>query len=500
MIKKTLCFTNPAYLSLHQCQLVIRLPEVVENENLSNVLKEQAERTIPVEDIGVVVLDHRRITITSGALDALLENNCAVITCNAQGHPVGLLLPLSGNTLQSERFREQIASSLPLRKQLWQQTIKQKITNQATVLRSVTGNDEKCMQVWAEQVRSGDPDNIEARAAAHYWQHLFPELPHFVRAREGEPPNNLLNYGYAILRAVVARALVGSGLLPTLGIHHHNRYNAYCLADDIMEPYRPYVDRLVLNIMLFAILQKYEFSSKSQHPAGDAHGAIVVCDTAKVRVFKQITTKDGGKASQLTLFAILQKYEFSSKSQQNCTTSRKVICCLRYCKSTSFQANHNNKSHKWNFTTVVCDTAKVRVFKQITTDFSFQRIADLLFAILQKYEFSSKSQQITSSSGYSLSCLRYCKSTSFQANHNPYCSQLRNDSVVCDTAKVRVFKQITTNLLFVCAIPRCLRYCKSTSFQANHNNAIPEYKHLLVVCDTAKVRVFKQITTPLNCV
>ena len=228
MIKKTLCFTNPTYLSLHQCQLVIRLPEVVENENLSNVLKEQAERTIPVEDIGVVVLDHRRITITSGALDALLENNCAVITCNAQGHPVGLLLPLSGNTLQSERFREQIASSLPLR---------------------VTGNDEKCMQVWAEQVRSGDPDNIEARAAAHYWQHLFPELPHFVRAREGEPPNNLLNYGYAILRAVVARALVGSGLLPTLGIHHHNRYNAYCLADDIMEPYRPYVDRLVLNII-----------------------------------------------------------------------------------------------------------------------------------------------------------------------------------------------------------------------------------------------------------
>ena len=249
MIKKTLCFTNPAYLSLHQCQLVIRLPEVVENESLSNVLKEQAERTIPVEDIGVVVLDHRRITITSGALDALLENNCAVITCNAQGHPVGLLLPLSGNTLQSERFREQIASSLPLRKQLWQQTIKQKITNQAAVLRSVTGNDEKCMQVWAEQVRSGDPDNIEARAAAYYWQHLFPELPHFVRTREGEPPNNLLNYGYAILRAVVARALVGSGLLPTLGIHHHNRYNAYCLADDIMEPYRPYVDRLVLNII-----------------------------------------------------------------------------------------------------------------------------------------------------------------------------------------------------------------------------------------------------------
>ena len=191
MIKKTLCFTRPAYLSLHQCQLVIRLPEVEENDSLSNVLKEQAERTIPVEDIGVVVLDHRRITITSGALDALLQNNCAVITCNAQGHPAGLLLPLSGNTLQSERFREQIKSSLPLRKQLWQQTIKQKIINQAAVLRSVTGNYEKCMQLWAEQVRSGDPDNIEARAAAHYWQHIFPQVPHFVRAREGEPPNNL---------------------------------------------------------------------------------------------------------------------------------------------------------------------------------------------------------------------------------------------------------------------------------------------------------------------
>ena len=249
MIKKTLCFTNPTYLSLHQCQLVIRLPEVVESDSMSHVLKEQAERTIPVEDIGVVVLDHRRITITTAALDALLENNCVVITCNAQSHPVGLMLPLSGNTLQSERFRVQLDASLPLRKQLWQQTIKQKIANQAVVLRSVTGNDEKCMQVWAEQVRSGDPDNIEARAAAHYWQHLFPEIPHFVRAREGEPPNNLLNYGYAILRAVVARALVGSGLLPTFGIHHHNRYNAYCLADDIMEPYRPYVDRHVLGIV-----------------------------------------------------------------------------------------------------------------------------------------------------------------------------------------------------------------------------------------------------------
>jgi CRISPR-associated endonuclease cas1, NMENI subtype len=116
-------------------------------------------------------------------------------------------------------------------------------------LRQVTGKEEKGMKVWAEGVRSGDPDNIEARAAAYYWRHLFPDIPMFVRGREGEPPNNLLNYGYAILRAVIARALVGSGLLPTLGIHHHNRYNAYCLADDMMEPYRPYVDQQVIKIM-----------------------------------------------------------------------------------------------------------------------------------------------------------------------------------------------------------------------------------------------------------
>lgn len=163
--------------------------------------------------------------------------------------PVGLLLPLCGNTTQNERFRDQLEASVPLKKQLWQQTVKQKIQNQAYVLAQVTGKEEKGMNVWADNVRSGDPDNIEARAAAYYWRYLFSDIPMFVRGREGEPPNNLLNYGYAILRAVIARALVGSGLLPTLGIHHHNRYNAYCLADDIMEPYRPYVDQLVIEII-----------------------------------------------------------------------------------------------------------------------------------------------------------------------------------------------------------------------------------------------------------
>ena len=249
MIKKTLCFSNPIYLSLRNAQLVLHIPEVENNKTLPEAIKKEAERTIPIEDIGVVILDNRRITITSGVMEALLENNCAVITCNQKSMPVGLLLPLCGNTTQNERFRSQLEASLPLRKQLWQQTIKQKILNQEYVLRTNTDKETNCMRVWSNDVRSGDPDNLEARAAAYYWKNLFINYPNFVRDREGTPPNNLLNYGYAILRAIIARALVGSGLLPTLGIHHHNRYNAYCLADDIMEPYRPYVDQLVLDII-----------------------------------------------------------------------------------------------------------------------------------------------------------------------------------------------------------------------------------------------------------
>lgn len=164
--------------------------------------------------------------------------------------PVGLLLPLYGHSTQNERFRSQLAASLPLRKQLWQQTIRAKIENQACVLGKMTEVENRCMFVWASDVRSGDPDNLEARAAAYYWRNFFSkEHPDFTREREGAAPNNLLNYGYAILRAVIVRSLVCSGLLPTLGIHHHNRYNAYCLADDIMEPYRPYVDELVMRII-----------------------------------------------------------------------------------------------------------------------------------------------------------------------------------------------------------------------------------------------------------
>ncbi|MBR5254491.1 MAG: type II CRISPR-associated endonuclease Cas1 [Bacteroidales bacterium] len=248
MIKRTLCFTNPAYLSLKNSQLVIKLPEVETNSSLPESFRAETIKTIPIEDIGVVVLDNKRITITQGVLEALLENNCAVITCNESHLPVGMHLPLVGNTTQTERMRFQIEASLPLKKQLWQQTISAKIQNQALVLRQMRGTEVRNMLKWASEVKSGDSENLEARAAVYYWQNAFPLIENFTRSREGVSPNNLLNYGYAILRAIVARALVSSGLLTTLGIHHRNKYNAYCLADDVMEPYRPYVDRLVMQL------------------------------------------------------------------------------------------------------------------------------------------------------------------------------------------------------------------------------------------------------------
>jgi CRISPR-associated protein Cas1 len=255
MIKRTLYFGNPSYLSLKNKQLVIKLPEIEKSDSLPDLFKAECIKTISIEDIGIVILDNKQITLTHGLIEALLENNCALITCGSNRMPVGLLLPLEGNTVQSERFTAQIEASLPLKKQLWQQTVQAKIENQAAVLKKCHGTEIGNMLKWVEQVRSGDVDNMEARAAVYYWKNLFPDIENFVRGREEMPPNNMLNYGYAVLRAIVARALVASGLLPTLGIHHHNRYNAYCLADDIMEPYRQFVDKLVLELT-----NKYELN------------------------------------------------------------------------------------------------------------------------------------------------------------------------------------------------------------------------------------------------
>lgn len=242
MIKRTLYFSNPAYLSLKDKQLLIDLP------HLKTLGEKESKKTIAIEDIGLLVLDHQQITITHACMAALLENNASIVTCDHTHHPTGMLLPLDGSHTQSEKFRYQIDASQPLKKNLWQQTIKAKILNQAAVLYK-RGIDCDNMFYWAKSVRSGDPDNYEGRAAAYYWKTVFPQKMEFFRGREGDPPNNLLNYGYAILRAIVARGLVSSGLLPTLGIHHRNKYNAYCLADDIMEPYRPYLDEIVLGII-----------------------------------------------------------------------------------------------------------------------------------------------------------------------------------------------------------------------------------------------------------
>lgn len=253
MIKKTLYFGHATYLSLKDQQLVIRSPDLEAGEE-SEEKKKETIRTIPIEDIGLMVLDSSRLTLTQNLLTALLANNTAVVICDLKRMPTGLVMPLESNLLQSERFRDQIDATEPLKKQLWQQTMQAKIMNQAAVLHQKTGDPIKNMEVMAKNVKSGDPENKEGQAAVYYWSHLFPEIPQFDRGREGCAPNQALNYGYAILRAIVARSLVGSGLLPTLGIHHRNRYNAYCLADDIMEPYRAYVDQCVIEMMRERVL------------------------------------------------------------------------------------------------------------------------------------------------------------------------------------------------------------------------------------------------------
>lgn len=237
MIKKTLYFENACYLKKKDLQLVVEYPE-----------KEKECRKVPIEDVGMVVIDCQQVTLSHALIMALMENNAALVSCNSKHMPYGLMLPMAEHHAFTEKLYAQLESSEPLRKNLWQQTVAAKISNQAAMLEKV-GIAAKNMRHWAGEVKSGDPDNYEGRAAAYYWDNLFITYDSFRRHRNGDAPNNLLNYGYAILRAIVARALVGSGLFTALGIHHKNKYNPYCLADDIMEPYRPYVDALVLEIL-----------------------------------------------------------------------------------------------------------------------------------------------------------------------------------------------------------------------------------------------------------
>lgn len=239
MIKRTLYFGNPGYLHLKEGQLAWEGAD-----------DESTRATIPVEDIGMVLVDHTRITVSHGLMVALLANNAVVIHCNEKHMPAGLFVANEANTRYSEVVKTQLEASVPLNKQLWQQLIKAKIGNQADVI-AFTGQEAEHLRNLANQVLSGDKGNLEGQAAAWYFSRLFGKESRFRRKRDGEPPNHLLNYGYAIVRAVVARGLAGSGLLGVVGIHHRNKYNAWCLADDIMEPYRPYVDRLVVEVVSF---------------------------------------------------------------------------------------------------------------------------------------------------------------------------------------------------------------------------------------------------------
>ncbi len=195
---------------------------------------------VPFEDLGILILGNAQTTLTRSALASCAENGSAVLVCGRDHHPVGLMLPLAGNIVHARRLRAQIDAGLPLKKRLWQKLVQAKLENQAAVVKDDEDATRKIRSL-ARDVKSGDHDNREAQGARLYWPAIFKD-PEFRREREGPPPNGLLNYGYAILRAAAARALCGAGLHPAIGLHHHNRENPFALADDVMEPYRPYVD------------------------------------------------------------------------------------------------------------------------------------------------------------------------------------------------------------------------------------------------------------------
>lgn len=230
MSKRILSLSNPFHLSTKLGQVVIL------NKDTDD------EITRSIEDLGFMIIDHPQITFTTALMQVLADNNIAVVFCDSKHHPSSMLLNLDVHHIQGERFRAQVSASEPLKKQLWQQTVKAKIRNQAKVL-ELAGQRPIALLNLANKVASGDTANCEAQAARIYFRQLFGE--NFIRERYGPPPNPSLNYGYTILRAAVARALVGSGLLVTLGIHHHNKYNSFALADDIVEPFRPFNDWLI---------------------------------------------------------------------------------------------------------------------------------------------------------------------------------------------------------------------------------------------------------------
>lgn len=235
VVRKTVEFSTPGTrLSVAHRQLVIERPEL-------------PRATLPIEDLGVVIVDDLRATYTQAVFLELLEAGATVMVTGRDHLPAGMMLPLDAHHIQTERHRSQVEASLPVKKRIWQQIVSAKIAQQGRVLEHFTGSHDGLLPM-ARRVRSGDPDNLEAQAAQRYWPHLFGR--DFRRDREAEGVNALLNYGYAVIRAAVARAVVAAGLIPSLGVFHRNRANPFCLADDLIEAYRPFVDwraRLLVN-------------------------------------------------------------------------------------------------------------------------------------------------------------------------------------------------------------------------------------------------------------
>ena len=248
MIKQTLMLTSAVSLSLKDNQMIITF-----KDNKDTVTRH-------IEDIGFVIVDNPNVSITIPLLNELADNNVAVVFCDRRQMPKSMLMTLDGNSTQQETYRFQIEASLPTKKNIWKQLVEGKIKNQALLLNKV-GRNGNVLKQYYSNVKSGDTDNREGAAAREYWNRLFDSQ--FIRRREGEPPNNLLNYGYTILRAAVARALIGSGLYPAFGVFHKNRYNAFPLADDVMEPYRPFVDEIVYHLYFDGATNELDNNSKS---------------------------------------------------------------------------------------------------------------------------------------------------------------------------------------------------------------------------------------------
>lgn len=253
MIKRIIEISQAkTHLAIRYGQLIIKsFDPTQDGQNGENV------SSIPCEDIGVLLIDHQGTTYTHCVFTELLRCGAAIVLCGGDHHPAGMLLPIESNSMQTERFRQQIEAKEPVKKRLWKQIVQAKIKHQAKLV----GKDSdvyKALMALRDRVRSGDPENIEAQASKKFWPaylqdiQVYSELVEsdidFHRNIDGLPPNNMLNYGYMVMRAAIARALCSAGLLPSLGIHHRNRYNAFCLADDILEPFRGFVEAKVRDV------------------------------------------------------------------------------------------------------------------------------------------------------------------------------------------------------------------------------------------------------------